>query len=244
MKVVHERDLPLRTLVGRTAVVLIGEASGSDVLTHSIAYFDPGHAPGHTHVSDEVFLVDNGAGEVWLDGIPHDIRPGTIIHTPGNLEHSVHTRSDCPLRLVAFASPHLVPGSYPDRPARFSDLRAVPAGASSLVAYEPKDPSSGRGLGLSVQTERIDVAVRWIAAGDAVDVAAHGRDLVLNVLEGTGDMHGNSSSVSLTPGSAILLTGGDSAVLAATTDLRVIEGRATGWRPSTDNPDQGQSRPG
>jgi uncharacterized cupin superfamily protein len=112
------------------------------------------------------------------------------------------------------------------------DVGEVPTGESPFVTYEPMDPSSRRGLGLRVETERINVAVRWIAGGDAVDVAAHGRDMMLNILEGTGDIQRNGSSIPLTPGSAVLLTGGDSAVLAAATDLRVVEGRATGWRPS------------
>ena len=97
------------------------------------------------------------------------------------------------------------------------------------MRYEPSDPGSGRGLGVSIETERIDVAVRWIAGGDSVDVAARGRDMVLNMLEGTGEVRLNGSSSSVAPGSAILLTEGDSAVLTATSDLRVIEGRATGW---------------
>jgi mannose-6-phosphate isomerase-like protein (cupin superfamily) len=233
VKVVREADLPVRALVGRTSVVLFGHESGSEVLTHSVAYFDVGHAPGHTHVSDEVFYVDSGAGEVWLDGVPYAIGPGTLVHTPGNAEHNVHALPGSPVRLVAFASPHMVPGSYPDLPPRSSDLPEAATGRSLLVTDGPTDPSDGPGLGASIETERIDVAVRRIPGGDAVELAANGRDFVLNVLDGTGEIRSNGSSVSVAPRSAILLTGDDTAVLAATTDLRIIEGRATGWQAST-----------
>jgi quercetin dioxygenase-like cupin family protein len=235
MKVVREADLPVRTLVGRTAVVLFGDGSGSEVLTHSVAYFDVGHAPGHTHASDEVFFVDSGAGEVLLDGEPSAVRPGTLVHTPGNVEHSVHTLPGRPMRLVAFASPHMVPGSYPDLPPRSSDLpEATSGGANSLPTQEPTDPGTGRGPEMSIETERIDVAVRRISSGEAVDLAADGRDLVVNILDGTGEVRPNGSPIALSAGSAILLTGGDRAVLAATTDLRFIEGRATGWKPHSE----------
>ena len=101
------------------------------------------------------------------------------------------------------------------------------------MTHEPTDPSDGRGLGVSIETERIDVGVRRIPGGGAVDLAANGRDLVINVLDGTGEIRPNGSSVAVGPGSAILLTGEETAVLAATTDLRILEGRATGWQPPT-----------
>jgi quercetin dioxygenase-like cupin family protein len=235
MKVVREADLPVRTLVGRTAVVLFGDGSGSEVLTHSVASFDVGYAPGHTHASDEVFFVDSGAGEVWLDGVPCAVGPGSLVHTPGNVEHSVHTLPGRPMRLVAFASPHMVPGSYPDLPPRSSDHPEATSGrASPLATQQPTDPGAGRGPDVSIKTERIDVVVRRISGGDAVVLAANDRDLVVNVLEGTGEVRANGSVIAVSAGSAILLTGGDTAVLAATTDLRFIEGRATGWQPPSE----------
>ena len=62
----------------------------------------------------------------------------------------------------------------------------------------------------------------------------NGRDLVVNVLEGTGEVRADGSPIAVSAGSAILLIGDDTAVLAATTDLRFIEGRATGWKPHSD----------
>jgi mannose-6-phosphate isomerase-like protein (cupin superfamily) len=228
VKVVRESDFRGKALAGRTAVVLFGERSGSDALTHTVAYFDTGHAPGHTHVNDEVFLVDRGAGEVVLDGVAHAIRPGTLVHTPGDLEHSVHTMSDGRVRLVAFTSPHMVPGSYADLPPRSSDGPELPHESSTLVIHEPEDPMTGRGLGVSTATERLAVGVRWLDAGETVEIIAHGRDTVLNVLDGTGDIRQDGVSSPLAPTSAILLTGEEHAVLTATTDMRVIEGRVIG----------------
>ncbi|HEV8403357.1 MAG TPA: cupin domain-containing protein [Candidatus Limnocylindrales bacterium] len=228
MKVVRESDFAAKALAGRIAVVLFGRDSGSEVLTHTIAFFDVGHAPGHTHVNDEVFFVDSGEGEVLLDGVPHTIGPGTLVHTPGDMEHSVHTTSDGPVRLVAFTSPHMVPGSYEDLPPRTPDRREALAGDSPLVIHERDDPVTGRGLGVSITTDRLAVATRWIDAGDAVEIAANGRDAVINVLDGTGDIRQDGVSSPVARGSAILLTGEDCPILHATTDLRIIEGRAIG----------------
>lgn len=230
MKVVHEKDLVFQELVGRRAVVFFGEGSGSACLTHSVAYFDVGHAPGHKHASAEVFFVDHGEGEVWMDGVPYALRSGTIVHTPGQLEHSVHTRPNRPLRLVAYASPHMVPGSYADLPPRSWDMAEVPTNISPNVSYEPADAATGRALGLSVGTKRIDVSVRGIVKGAADTIAAGGRDTVVHVLDGSGEIRQLDRSVQVSAGSAILLTGSEEAVLAATTDLRFIVGRATGER--------------
>jgi quercetin dioxygenase-like cupin family protein len=235
VKVVHEKDLPVQSLVGRKSVVLLGEGSGSELLTHSVAYFDVGHAPGHTHTSDEVFFVHQGSGEVWLDGIPFALRPGAVVHTPGHIEHSVHTVSEEPIRLVAFACPHMVPGSYSDMAPRSRDLAEVPVATSPLVTYAPEDPSTRRVIGLSVKTDRINVAVRWLAAGQTDEIAALGRDVAINVLDGTGEVTHLGQSTPVLPGTAILLTGAESVVVGATTDLRLIEGRTTGWQPTSDD---------
>lgn len=234
MKVVREKDLPLQSLVGRKSVVLFGEGSGSELLTHSVAYFDFGHAPGHTHVSDEVFFVHHGAGEVWLDGIPFALRPGSVVHTPGHIEHSVHTVSEQPIRLLAFACPHMVPGSYSDLAPRSRDLTEVPTATSPLVTYEPEDPRPGRALRLRVETDRIGVAVGWIASGETDEISALGRDVVLNVLDGTGEVIHLGQSIPVVPGTAILITGAESVVVVATTDLRLIEGHTTGWQASSN----------
>lgn len=52
----------------------------------------PDGAPGsgvepHYHDNDELWLFTEGRGEVWLDGVRHDITPNTLVYTPMGSVH-------------------------------------------------------------------------------------------------------------------------------------------------------------
>lgn len=41
----------------------------------------------HYHDNDEIWLFTDGRGEVWLDGVRHDITPNTLVYTPMGVVH-------------------------------------------------------------------------------------------------------------------------------------------------------------
>jgi mannose-6-phosphate isomerase-like protein (cupin superfamily) len=146
MFLIHESDVEPSELEGRTTFLLVSRSSGSRTLTHNVSYFQPGHAPGHVHdPEEEVFYVDEGEGEVWIDGVPFGLEPGTAVHTPTKVEHNVHVTGDVPMRIIGSFSPHVVPGSYPNLPARSYDLLEPPSTEAEFVVRvnptEPIDPS-------------------------------------------------------------------------------------------------------
>ena len=41
----------------------------------------------HYHDADEVWLFATGRGEAWLDGVGHEVTPGTLVYTPMGVVH-------------------------------------------------------------------------------------------------------------------------------------------------------------
>src|SRR5712692_1498773 len=120
---IHESDAEPYQLVGRTTRLLVGESSGSRTVTHNVSYFHPGHAPGHVHdPEEEVFYVDEGVGEVWIDGVPFALRPGTVVHTPMGVEHNIHVTGSTQMRIIGSFSTHVIPGRYLNLPPRSQHL--------------------------------------------------------------------------------------------------------------------------
>jgi quercetin dioxygenase-like cupin family protein len=132
--VINERSVEPTQLAGRTSKTLISAANGSGIITHNTAVFAEGHAPGHVHrVEDEVFFVNAGEGEVWIEGVPYGLRAGTAVHTASELVHNIHAAA--PLHLLGFMVPHTVPGSYADVPPLSRDLDKPPENRASFVVY-------------------------------------------------------------------------------------------------------------
>lgn len=207
MYLTHERDVPATQLIGRSTHLLIDARSGSTHLTHNVSYFAPGHAPGHVHdPEEEVFYVDAGSGEVWIDGVPYALQPGTTVHTPQRLEHNVHVASSVPMRIIGTFSPHVVPGSYPNLPPRSRDLQHPPSERSDRVIVAADDHD-----GPVITTERIHLERR--RADGSTPIAADGHDLVVHVLRGTGRIETPATTATLGPGSVVLLTASEHATI-------------------------------
>lgn len=207
MYLTHERDVPATQLIGRSTHLLIDARSGSTHLTHNVSYFAPGHAPGHVHdPEEEVFYVDAGSGEVWIDGIPYALQPGTTVHTPQRVEHNVHVASSVPMRIIGSFSPHVVPGSYPNLPPRSRDLPYPPNERSDRVIAVADDHD-----GPVITTDRVHLERRRTEG--ATSIAADGHDLVVHVLRGTGRIETPTTTATLGPGSVVLLTAAEQATI-------------------------------
>jgi mannose-6-phosphate isomerase-like protein (cupin superfamily) len=225
MFLIHESDVEPSELQGRTTYLLVGRSSGSRTLTHNVSYFRPGHAPGHVHdPEEEVFYVDEGEGEVWIDGVPFRLEPGTAVHTPTKVEHNVHVTGTVPMRIIGSFSPHVVPGSYPNLPARSHDLPEPPANeAGFVVRVSPTGPID-RAI---ISTDRITLGLRTIDAGESRQFRADGRDQIVHVLAGRATIAAGNAAYRLRRGSVVVLTGGDEAEITASEATRVLDVTST-----------------
>ena len=229
MFLIHESDVEPTELEGRTTFLLVSRSSGSRTLTHNVSYFRPGHAPGHVHdPEEEVFYVDEGEGEVWIDGVPFRLAPGTTVHTPTKVEHNVHVTGHVPMRIIGSFSPHVVPGSYPNLPARSHDLPEPPSNEADFVVHVIPTDSTDRAL---ISTDRMTLRLRTIDAGDIWQLQAGGRDQIVHVLAGRATVAAGNAVYRLRRGSVVVLTGTDEAVLKASEATRALDVRSLEANP-------------
>jgi mannose-6-phosphate isomerase-like protein (cupin superfamily) len=54
------------------------------------------HAP-HTHVEEEVMIVESGTGEIFCDGKTTKVGPGSVMFTTPNVSHGITNTGSEPL---------------------------------------------------------------------------------------------------------------------------------------------------
>jgi len=84
--------------------------------TQFIGLIPPGRAPDHFHYYDEVIYVLEGEGYLDISGEQAPIRPGTCIHLPKTLVHSLANTGDREMRVLGVFRPAGSPAEayYPD----------------------------------------------------------------------------------------------------------------------------------
>ena len=84
--------------------------------TQFIGLIPPGRAPDHFHYYDEVIYVLEGEGYLDISGEQAPIRPGTCIHLPKTLVHSLANTGDTEMRVLGVFRPAGSPAEayYPD----------------------------------------------------------------------------------------------------------------------------------
>jgi quercetin dioxygenase-like cupin family protein len=84
--------------------------------TQFIGLIPPGRAPDHFHYYDEVIYVLEGDGYLDISGEQAPIRPGTCIHLPKTLVHSLANTGDSEMRVLGVFRPAGSPAEayYPD----------------------------------------------------------------------------------------------------------------------------------
>jgi mannose-6-phosphate isomerase-like protein (cupin superfamily) len=84
-------------LVGKNGVYLSGDTPASTKFATGRFILEPGktpHAP-HTHVEEEVMIIESGHGEIICDGKTTKVGPGSIMYTTPNTSHGItNTGSD------------------------------------------------------------------------------------------------------------------------------------------------------
>ncbi len=84
--------------------------------TQFIGLIPPGRAPDHFHYYDEVIYVLEGEGYLDISGEQAPIRPGTCIHLPKTLVHSLANTGESEMRVLGVFRPAGSPAEayYPD----------------------------------------------------------------------------------------------------------------------------------
>jgi mannose-6-phosphate isomerase-like protein (cupin superfamily) len=84
--------------------------------TQFIGLIPPGRAPDHFHYYDEVIYVLDGEGYLDIGGEQAPLRPGTCVHLPKTLVHSLANTGEREMRVLGVFRPAGSPAEayYPD----------------------------------------------------------------------------------------------------------------------------------
>ena len=96
--------------------LLAHPATGCRSATQFVGCIPPGRAPEHYHHYDEVIYVLRGTGVLHLEGSDTPVGPGSCIHLPPRLRHSLENAGDTPMEVLGVFRPAGSPSEayYPD----------------------------------------------------------------------------------------------------------------------------------
>lgn len=90
---------------------LVNEDVGCPDVTQFVGVIPPGRAPFHSHTYDEVVYVLEGEGFLHLGGEKTPLRPGSCIHLPPLVLHSIENAGTRPMRVLGVFHPSGDPAS-------------------------------------------------------------------------------------------------------------------------------------
>jgi mannose-6-phosphate isomerase-like protein (cupin superfamily) len=85
--------------VGTNSVYISGDTPASTKFVTGRFVLSPGktpHAP-HTHLEEEVMIVESGHGEIFCDGKTTKIGPGSVMYTIPNAPHGITNTGEGPI---------------------------------------------------------------------------------------------------------------------------------------------------
>jgi len=86
-------------LVGKNGVYLSGDTPASTKFVTGRFVLQPGKSPHppHTHVEEEVMIIESGHGEIFCDGKSTKVGPGSVMYTIPNAPHGITNMGDEPI---------------------------------------------------------------------------------------------------------------------------------------------------
>jgi mannose-6-phosphate isomerase-like protein (cupin superfamily) len=98
-KVTMAEDLWEGKPVGHNGVYFKGDTPASSKFVTGRYVIDPGKSPHppHTHVEEEVMIVESGSGEIFCDGKTTQVGPGSVMFTTPNAPHAITNRGSTPM---------------------------------------------------------------------------------------------------------------------------------------------------
>jgi mannose-6-phosphate isomerase-like protein (cupin superfamily) len=101
---------------GREFRLLATPEVGCSSVTQFVGYIPVGRAPDHFHKYDEVVYVLDGTGELHIGGESRPLRPGSCVHLPARLVHSLENSGPGQMAVLGVFRPAGSPAEayYPD----------------------------------------------------------------------------------------------------------------------------------
>ena len=87
------------SVVGKIGIYLAGDTPGSSKFVTGRLVLDPGKTPHppHTHIEEEVMVIEQGHGEIDVDGKITKVGPGSVMYTTPNVSHGIVNTGDTPI---------------------------------------------------------------------------------------------------------------------------------------------------
>jgi mannose-6-phosphate isomerase-like protein (cupin superfamily) len=84
---------------GELGVYLEGDTPASTKFVTGRFVIDPGKTPHkpHTHVEEEVMIIESGTGEIFCDGKTTKVGPGSVMYTAPDAPHGIDNTGEKPL---------------------------------------------------------------------------------------------------------------------------------------------------
>ena len=111
-RTVRRADQPVLTASSdRTFSYLVNQDVGCLDVTQFVGEIEPGRAPDHSHIYDEIVYVIDGEGILHLGGEKRAIGPGSAIHLPPLAEHCLENTGKGSMRVLGVFHPSGDPAS-------------------------------------------------------------------------------------------------------------------------------------
>jgi quercetin dioxygenase-like cupin family protein len=83
---------------GDERIFFTGPTAQLKSMTAGSLLLHPGQEPHppHQHPEEEIMLVTEGRGEIFVDGVKHNVAAGAMMYCEGNQLHGVKNTSDAP----------------------------------------------------------------------------------------------------------------------------------------------------
>ena len=84
---------------GELGIYLEGDTPASTKFVTGRFVIDPGKTPHkpHTHVEEEVMIIESGTGEIFCDGKTTKVGPGSVMYTAPDAPHGIDNTGEKPL---------------------------------------------------------------------------------------------------------------------------------------------------
>jgi mannose-6-phosphate isomerase-like protein (cupin superfamily) len=87
------------SVVGKLGIYLAGDTPGSSKFVTGRVVLDAGKTPHlpHTHLEEEIMVIEQGHGEIDVDGKITKVGPGSVMYTAPNVSHGIVNTGDTPI---------------------------------------------------------------------------------------------------------------------------------------------------